>query len=265
LLIVKLLLDKRADVNVHDKSGETALSLAVERGQYRTVQLLLANGSQPGKDQDAAGLLLTARTNALLMLVGGGDVTQARTLLEEGADANARSKDGKPVLLLAVEGYGEAIVPLLVAKGADVDATDSAGQTALMVAADKYSIEVVKLLLAHGAKINASDEEGNTALFRVLGSFTAHREPDIPQVPLFLANGAEVNVKNRKGTTPLMVAARHGHPALPLLLAKGAEVNARDAAGNTALFYAFQDELLTSETYQAALSLLGKGADVNIA
>ena len=202
----------------------------------------------------------TARTNALLSAVAGRQVAEARMLLEQGADANAITEDGKPVLLAAAEGdYANELVPLLLNKGAEVNAVNKQGQTALMLAAGNYHVDAVKLLVARGAKINAADNEGNTALLLVMGSRLGYLEAHKPLVPFLLEHEAQVNVRNQKGITPLMRAAEEGHPALRLLLNKDAEVDARDEAGETAFFYAFHEHLLTLERYNSAYGTAGKG------
>ena len=46
LEIIKLLLEKEADVNARDKNGRTVLKLAEERGHKEIVELLKANGAK---------------------------------------------------------------------------------------------------------------------------------------------------------------------------------------------------------------------------
>ena len=55
-------------------------------------------------------------------------------------------------------------VELLLDEGADINARDKNGQTVLMAASSEAHVDVVKLLLARGADINAKGEDGLTAL-----------------------------------------------------------------------------------------------------
>ncbi len=93
-----------------------------------------------------------------------GDLPKTERLLREGANVNARFKDGFTALMLASLTNHPAIVKLLLGKGADVNARTSHGVTALMLASGKGAIEVVRLLLESGADVNAKESSGWTAL-----------------------------------------------------------------------------------------------------
>jgi ankyrin repeat protein len=119
-----------------------------------------------------------ARLDALFKAAIEGDVARVRTLLNQGADVNARNRTGVTLLMSAVSiesRYEEGkidhgkVVGLLLSRGADVNATDRVVQTALMKALTGHASEwkvigattqIVRLLLAHGAKVNAMDQEG---------------------------------------------------------------------------------------------------------
>jgi ankyrin repeat protein len=78
-------------------------------------------------------------------------VRVVRVLLEHGASANKRGKDGRTALFAAAQQGTEALVTLLVSKGARVeDAVD--GMTPLEAADARGHEGVVKLLKARGAK-----------------------------------------------------------------------------------------------------------------
>ncbi|OEJ15271.1 hypothetical protein BFL38_13275 [Brachyspira hampsonii] len=53
----------------------------------------------------------------------------------------------------------------LIEKGADVNAKDNDNWTALMLASDNGHLEVVKYLLDKGADVNAADNNGWTPFF----------------------------------------------------------------------------------------------------
>jgi ankyrin repeat protein len=62
----------------------------------------------------------------------------------------------------------------LVDNGADINAKDEDGHTALIVAAKNGHTEIVNLLLNRGADINAKDKDGETALIKA--AFNGHTE-----------------------------------------------------------------------------------------
>ncbi len=92
------------------------------------------------------------------------DARVTETLLEAGANPNARDKDGATALMKSANyGYEEAI-RLLIEHKADVNLKDNNGRTALMHAAAGKYIDSIPLLLKAGADLYARDREGDTAL-----------------------------------------------------------------------------------------------------
>ena len=88
-----------------------------------------------------------------------------RTLLEAGADVNARSDNDFSVLPLhsAVAGGHDEVVALLVDAGADVNARQRHGFTPLHGAAQNGAPRTVDRLLAAGADRTARNDDGKSA------------------------------------------------------------------------------------------------------
>jgi hypothetical protein len=108
---------------------------------------------------------------ALLGSAQTGDFRAVERLLALGADANVKTSDGDPALILAAGAHwsiddADALktVNALLAKGADVNAKGANGGTALIGAAHSDRIEVARALIAKGAQLNAVDKWGGTAL-----------------------------------------------------------------------------------------------------
>src|SRR5262249_45968730 len=93
---------------------------------------------------------------ALLFAAQQGDVISGRILLESGADANETSKKGRvTALMLAAAGGHKDFASLLLDKGANPNSIEDGGRTALHFAAlDGQRVELVKTLLTHGANPN---------------------------------------------------------------------------------------------------------------
>ena len=212
--VVRLLLEKGADVKAKNKDGRTTLHETVIRGHDKVVRLLLEKGADiEAKDFNVA----------LHQAITRGHDKVVRLLLEKGADVNTKDKDGRTALHQAViEGNGE-VVRLLLEKGADVEAKDKDGRTTLHKAIAIGQEEVVRLLLEKGADIEAKNKDGRTALHQA--AFLWH---DIV-VRLLLEKGADVEAKNKDGRTTLHEAVTWGHgEVVRLLLEKGADIEAKD-------------------------------------
>ena len=92
------------------------------------------------------------RQNALYDAAYRGDADAVRSLLDKGADPNAKARKGHlPLLTAAGQGYFE-IVKILLDSGADVNTKNNAGQTALMNAELNGHTKIVELLKKYGAK-----------------------------------------------------------------------------------------------------------------
>jgi hypothetical protein len=83
--------------------------------------------------------------------VAQGDVSQAASLLDQGAVIDARDAAGRTPLMLAVTEGRLEIVRLLLARGADPNAADNTGHTPLQQATKRNLQDVAALLEQAGA------------------------------------------------------------------------------------------------------------------
>ena len=175
--VVRRLLDAGANPNGVGRDT-TSLGIAAYQGDPDMVALLLArgadpNGAVPGSRHEASG---TPLSMALLPV----------------SRAPQRNRDLRRL----------KVVSQLLEAGADARARDRQGRTALHVVASHGDLEAVKLLLSDGAAVNVSDAQGMTALH------LAVREGHASIAALLLDRGANVRVKAQDQTTPLDLAAR---------------------------------------------------------
>ncbi|KAH0542984.1 hypothetical protein FGG08_002672 [Glutinoglossum americanum] len=155
--IVKLLLERGADIEAKDKDGWTVLQRAVSNGHELVVNLLLERGA----DVEAKG---KGRWTVLQRAASNGHELVVNLLLERGADVEAKSKSGWTALQWATSNGHEPIVKLLLEKGADIEVKDYSGRTALQLAVSGGHILITKLLLEKGADVAAKDIWGRTVL-----------------------------------------------------------------------------------------------------
>ncbi len=102
-----------------------------------------------------------------------GDAVTVKTLLDKGADVNAKFRYGTTALFKAAERGHIEVVKLLLARGADVSVKDTFyGATAMTWALENKHVEVVGALLEKSAEsvdevLMTGARGGDTALVRV--------------------------------------------------------------------------------------------------
>lgn len=102
-----------------------------------------------------------------------GDVAAVKTLLDKGADVNAKFRYGTTALFKAAERGHVEVVKLLLERGADVNVKDTFyGATAMTWALENKHVEIVRALLEKSAEgvdevLMTAAREGNAALLRV--------------------------------------------------------------------------------------------------
>jgi hypothetical protein len=151
----------------------------------------------------------------------------------------------RTALMSAVDDDNLEMITTLLDAGAEVDARDKAGETALMIASERQ-LDVVKLLLARGAKVNSKDKAGWTPLMRASYNAPYMGHPAIVEV--LLDRGADLNARGSLGETALMLASERHLDVVKLLLNRGAEVNAENSQRHTALDIAEHEN--STETIQ---------------
>ncbi len=157
---VQALIKQKADVNLAQADGATAIQWAAYRNDVDIADLLIAAGADVKKpNHDGATPLRLASIN--------GSAPMIQRLLKAGADANEVSPNGETPLMFAARNGNPDAVKVLIDQKADVNAKEKLrGTTPLMWAAEQSHPEAVKLLLASGADYKAAsnfDTKGNRA------------------------------------------------------------------------------------------------------
>jgi ankyrin repeat protein len=219
------LVNRRADVNVPEPDGATALHWAAHWDDLDTADLLIRAGAAINAANDYG-------VTPLALASQNGSAAMVTRLLEAGANPNAARTTGETPLMTAARTGVVAVIQALVARGADLHARESTGQTALMWAVAEKHAPVVRALIDAGADVRARSKGGFTPLL------FAARAGDVESAAALLAAGADVNETAPDGMSALVVATVRGHATLAtLLLDRGADANA-EGAGFTALHWA---------------------------
>jgi ankyrin repeat protein len=128
--VVKMLLDKGADINAQGGSYGTALYAASLQGHEKVVELLLGKGADVNAEGGYYGTALHGAS-------ARGNEKVVELLVGKGADVNAlNGGSGTPLYAASARGH-EKVVELLLGKGADVNAISGRYGTALYVASYK--------------------------------------------------------------------------------------------------------------------------------
>lgn len=94
---------------------------------------------------------------ALIIAISRGDEQWTGFLLNKGADPNLGGKDGDTPLIEAARVGFEPAVEWLIGLGAKVDGTNRMGETPLIVAVQQHQPQIVRVLLSQGADPDKAD------------------------------------------------------------------------------------------------------------
>ena len=149
--MLKLLLDKGADVETAGYNGMRALHHVCNSSKEKCVEILLEADANPNATDDA-------NSTPLHWAAARGVLNIVVRLSDKGADPNVATKTGvRPIHKACM--YGQAqIVKKLVEGGADLDAADESGNTALHYAARMGFAECVRALVGLNANRKAQNK-----------------------------------------------------------------------------------------------------------
>lgn len=212
----------------------------------------------------------SALNKQLLAASEKGDLVSASRLIREGADVNARSRDGSTSLMFAAERGNTGLVKLLLSHGANTQLKDRGGETALSRSLRVGNPQIASFLLGpkpsqallNQTLFNTIENQPNVALLLL----KADEIPPDPLIVLLLEKGADSNARDTDGSTPLEEAAGLGQLSIvKALVAKGANLEAKDNSGSTPLLAAACDcaEATMPDTDVVVEFLLKQGANIN--
>ncbi|CAN7937862.1 unnamed protein product [Ixodes hexagonus] len=199
-----------ASVNVSDLWRFTPLHEATAKGKYDIVKLLLEHGADAAKKNRDG--------NTPLDLVREGDQDVADLLRGDAAllDAAKKGNLGRVMRLVTAD---------------NINCRDAQGRnsTPLHLAAGYNNLEVAELLLDKGAEVNAQDKGGLIPLHNA----SSYGHLDV--AALLIKHGTLVNATDRWGFGPLHEAAQKGRTQLcALLVSTPCSPPLRDSRGDVA-------------------------------
>ena len=259
--IIRLLLARKARVDLDDDEGTTPLMNAVQMNKVTIAKLLIENGANVhAKDKGHRTILHRAARN--------GDYDLVKLLLDRNCDARAVTKFGDTPFLEAVYSNNIKVVDLFAEREVDGSSDqDCIGTTCVHAAAEEGNLQMLVRLLDAGAKPDLIDKIGRSALLMaatkgrhviiqpllslglaVDGPVGSYSTPLIVAcgagylrfVEILLQNEANIHlVSKHANMAPIhRAAAMHQPQIIRKLVDCGADMFSRDRFGNSALDYA---------------------------
>ena len=280
------LLQKRANPNVAEPDGTTALHWAVRYDDVTLVERLIRAGANVNTANRYG-------VTPIALACESGSAVVVERLLKAGVSPNATGPLGETALHTCSHSGRVDAAKVLLAHGASVNAGESwRGQTPLMWAAAQRHPEMMRALIEAGADVNTRStvitwERQRTAEPREKwlppGGLTpllfAAREGCVDCVKVLVSTGADINIIDPESHSALVLALMNGHfDVAGALIESGIDINAADAVGRTALMAAVDAHTMPSsnrpapkETDSTLTSLeivqmlVARGANVNAA
>lgn len=287
--IAKSLLDKGANPNLQDQTGNSCLHQTIIYQNLEVFKILISNPTVQLDKQNKDGLtalgLCLQKFNTKNVAIYK---KLADLLIEKGASVNiVNSKTKNTLLHLAAIGKNEDAGEYLILNNATIDLYNQDGEQPLHIAASNGLNKLVSLLLQKGVNCNCTtlpsdnlfvsnnlDDLDDQKAFNQtpLHLAIANRHEDIVKIILNfrsqltgsndLASNIipDLNIKNSKDQTPLLIALdTEQHSIAQTLIDEGANVNIANSEGLTLLHQA----LIKKDT-RSAMFLLNYGADINM-
>ena len=209
-VMINLLIQFEADVNLDDDNGSTPLHHCAKEGLPEITRILLANGADPNL-QNVFGSV------PLFFALAGQSWETAEVLLKS-SDLTVKTKSGRNALHNVIQWYDQPLGPraleFLIKAGVDLESRYG-NHTALTAAVSMGSVNALQVLIDAGSNINASSN--------VNASCTRRRSS------LAIASGTRIC----DSTTPELAEGRA--QALRMLIDAGANVDGDPNADRTPL------------------------------
>lgn len=136
--LMRLFIERGADINRANANGETPIVMAAWRGNLVAVKWLLERGAQINAPK--------RQWSALHYAVFAGHEEVADYLLAQGADIDAQSTNGSSVLMMAIYEGRQDLAKKLIEKGADRSPKNDWGDGALEWAMRGNHLNIARML-----------------------------------------------------------------------------------------------------------------------
>ena len=162
--MLKLLIEKGADIFMTDKKGNTPLAWAIKNNNKEVIQGLLEHIIENDLVDKVSNLLIEiAYTGDLGYVAEGLLLNGLNVAVKEGSGLlNNVDEDGNTALIVSAATEQLSLAQFLIEKGADVNIANNLGETALIHAIAHGNEKMVDLLIKKGADLNQVMTNGKT-------------------------------------------------------------------------------------------------------
>lgn len=230
--VAAMLLKETPNIDAVDETGNTALTMAIDKGFEKAVEFLITSGACVDLRHTHGRQILLLATERDWNTVG--EVIAQRAELITLEEQSSTTQDQVQLLLATYHGDDKAVRQLIDQASTDLKEKDrDIGISALLIAVERGHLEIVDHLLMAGINIDSRDSTGQTSLHRV-----TRRKSEMAMKHL-LKRGATVDLMDDTGRTAFSANARScGDFYLKILLDAGADPNTKGHDGISELYQA---------------------------
>jgi ankyrin repeat protein len=227
VLVLKHLVSIGASVDYQDKFENTPLFYAVKWNRSVLVKFLLDNGAD-------ANIKNRDGVSPYSLALDENKRTFISMIEKSNVSVDADSDDMDAAFMRACRNGRRGAAEMLIKSGnIDITYVDDWGRTPLHYIAGMGSIALAKFALENGVDVNYTDNRGETALH--FAANANHNEV----FKLLLANGADSSVADESGVLPIHLVVNRGqHAMLKMLLENGADAKSPLNSGQSLLHIA---------------------------
>ena len=200
--IAKIILVKYPElINKKTKKQETALHLAVVKGSFKLVKLLISLKINIDA-QDEQGY------TALMRAIYKDKNSIAKHLIQNGSGVNFKCYKGSVTALHLASAIDDPeLIRLLLGAGANINDKNKFDETPVMSASSESVLD--EFLKIKDLDVNACDQDGKTVLMHCV----ENKFIKLHQVRALLAKGADKKIRNKYATSAYEIAFRAKQPA----------------------------------------------------